>query len=131
VDLGLTHVDGSKPGQIPSDKWQGEGYDVSPVYIYKKSYYSQFDSQHIDIGVPTDKGTIYVLNGEVKGKVFVQYVKDNQLLSDIGFYDAIRKEDGETLLIYGQQALKDFKIGGILIKMVADKINIDINAALL
>jgi hypothetical protein len=27
--------------------------------------------------------------------------------------------------------LKDFKIGGILIKMVADKINIDINAALL
>ena len=26
--------------------------------------------------------------------------------------------------------LKDFKIGGILIKMVADKINIDINAAL-
>ena len=111
VDLGMLQKQGIEAGDTSSGEWTNDGNDVSPVYIYQKDYYAQMDSQHIDIGITPDQGPIYVVGGTVTD-VVAQYVQENQLLSNLDYFDAIRKSDGETILIYGQEA-SDFTIDGV------------------
>ncbi len=103
VDLGMLRKQGLSAGDTAIGGWTNDGINVSPVYVYKKDYYSQIDTKNVDIGIPTDAGPIYIQNGVVEN-VIAQYVKENQILSTVGYFDAIRKRDGEILLIYGQEA---------------------------
>jgi hypothetical protein len=105
VDLGFSRKQGIESGEVDSNFWTNDGYDVSPVYLYQRAYYQQLENRYVDIGVETDKGPIYVKESVLPidvSNIIAEYVKENQLLDSLGYFDVIRKNDGENILIYGQ-----------------------------
>ena len=117
VNLGVLNRDGDntstlEDGSVPSNTWTNQGIDVSPVYIYKQTYYSQTSVKQVDIGVETGEGPIYI-NGGAVSDVSLQYVKKNQLLGVVGFFDIIRRQDGYIMLIYGD-SVNNFTAAGNL-----------------
>jgi len=113
VDLGMLQKQGIDAGNTSSDTWTSDNLDISPVYIYKKDYYQRLNEKDVDIGIETSAGPLYIENGTVDS-VTAQYVKENQLLEDMGYFDAIRKTDGEILLVYGQDLRYAFNVNGNL-----------------
>lgn len=119
TDLGMLTRKGLSPDEQEtlSDAWRNEGFSVSPPYIYKRDYYAQLDKQQMDIINPTSINNIKILDGEIGtsvsvSDVTVQYINENQLLSEVGYFDAIRKSDGEILFLYGTSAARNLTVDG-------------------
>jgi hypothetical protein len=103
LQAGPTQTGTPLPSLMPaSNAYQGEGYNVSPVYTYKPNYYQQLQDVIVDVGVKTDNNNIYVKGGKPK-QVLADYVSDNQLIGSTGYFDLIRLSSGENILLYGSQ----------------------------
>jgi hypothetical protein len=109
VNLGFLTRSGTPPGSIPSSTYTGNGYDVSPIYVYNPDYYQDIKTDIVDIGVKTQDGPIYMTGGGASD-VWAEYIKEKQTLSEIGFYDLVELTDGEKLFIYGNQ-VRGFRVG--------------------
>lgn len=109
VNLGFLTRDDIPPGGIPSDTYKGEGFTVSPVYVYNPNYYQNVQTDIVDIGIKTQDGPIYI-NGGAATDVWGEYISEKQTLSNLGYYDLVGLADGEKLFIYGCQP-RGFKLG--------------------
>lgn len=109
VNLSFLTRSGILPGTISSDTYTGEGYSVSPIYVYTPNYYQNVKTDIVDVGIKTTDGPIYIQGGNVSD-VWGEYISEKQTLSDIGYYDLVGLPDGEKLFIYGYQP-KGFKLG--------------------
>jgi len=106
VDLYARRRDGVEDGDIDSAFWKNGDQNISPVYIYKRDYYSQMDTREVDIGVKVDEvENIHVVDLDLVSPspiqdVVLQYVKSSQLISPSGFFQGINKDDGEFVFLY-------------------------------
>jgi len=101
VNLNLLTLQGSAPGSVSSSNYSGEGFSVSPVFVYKLNYYQTYNNIIVNIGVKTEDGPIYINNSGDTEVVSLEYIKEKQTISDAGYFDIIRTAHGENLLIYG------------------------------
>jgi hypothetical protein len=96
--------------------YRGEGYEVSPVYVYKPDYFQNLLTRIVDIGINTEDGPLYVISQNDSGdveQIYAEYIEKNQTLEAIGFFDLIRFSNGEEVLIYGNQ-IKSFSVNGYI-----------------
>jgi len=80
---------------------------ISPVYVYKTGVLNNAKNNAIEIGTETSND-IYIRGGNVN-KIVAQYIDDNQTISESNLFDIIKVQDGEFLIVYGQD-INEFKI---------------------
>ena len=86
VDLKLLDRQGLSNSNVASDTWTWDGYNVSPVYIYKRNYYQDIEETTVDIGVSTNEAKLYFKDSNVPdnnnslsiSNITTQYINDNQ-----------------------------------------------------
>ena len=114
IDLELLRKQGITRGEFSSNIYQWNGYNVSPVYVYKRNYYQNLERDTIDIGVKTIDGPIYVNSSQSDGyigyeqltslsDVTAEYIRDNQTIEAVGGFDIIYLPHGEVILVYGRK----------------------------
>jgi len=121
INLQLLKREGINPYQLSTDIYRGYGYYVSPVYLYSRNFYESLENNFIDIGIRPNEGPIYFrledgsnnVDSVNISSVITQYIKDNQTLENIDYYDLIKTQHGENLFIYGT-SIGAFKIGDIV-----------------
>lgn len=97
---------GYPAGTVDYSKYKNNGKFTSPVYIYTKR--PDDESLHkisrLNLGIST-KDKLFVKNGS-PSNISIEYVKNNQMLLNIPFFDSHHINDGEIMLIYGKNTHK-------------------------
>jgi len=113
VDLQTLRKQGVANGVVNVSTYNFNGYDASPVYIYKASTDAcLYTKNSIDVGISTTDSPIYLLGSsnssaskistaQYSTSLYAEYVKNNQVLRYNTLFDVFRTEDGEEVIVYG------------------------------
>ena len=107
VDLQALRRMGHPPGTIQPSEFKFKGDYVSPIYLYNAAAgISPSRYKKAYMGMSVKDGPIYVKSnssGVNPTDISLQYVKENQTLENMGFYDLFVLPDGEQIIVYGNQ----------------------------